>query len=53
MNETYESIMALVETFQQGHNAGTKVGAGKARKSLGEIKKLVTQYRKESVDESK
>ena len=32
---------------------GVKAAGGRARKSLGEIKKLVTSYRQTSVSESK
>ena len=32
---------------------GNKAAGGRARKSIGEIKKLVTDYRKASVSESK
>ena len=32
---------------------GNKAAGGRARKAIGEIKKLVTDYRKASVSESK
>ena len=32
---------------------GNKAAAGRARKAIGEIKKLVTEYRKSSVAECK
>jgi hypothetical protein len=51
--ELYESIRDLFVTFESKHNAGTKKGAQEARKALGEIKKLVTSYRKASVEENK
>ena len=35
------------------HNGTTKAAKGRARKAIGELKKLVTDYRKESVNESK
>ena len=51
--EVFEEIKDLFEQFVDGHNAPTKAGKGRARKALGEIKKLVTDYRKASVSESK
>ena len=50
-----------METYWSEFNAnhskftdkGNKAAAQRARKSLGEIKKLVTEYRKASVEESK
>jgi len=56
-NELYEQIEGLFEDFQANHNVftekGNKAAGGRARKSLGEIKKLVTSYRQTSVSESK
>ena len=47
----------LFEDFQENHRKfeekGVKAAGGRARKSLGEIKKLVTSYRQASVSESK
>ena len=51
--EVFEQIKDLFEQFVDGHNAPTKAGKGRARKAIGEIKKLVTEYRKVSVLESK
>lgn len=51
--ELFEQIDTLYETFKAEHAGTTKVAHGKARKSLGEIKKLVTEYRKASVAEDK
>jgi len=39
----------LWSTFEEEHNGGTKASSGRARKAIGELKKLVTDYRKESV----
>lgn len=43
--------------FSENHSKfvdkGNKAAATRARKSIGELKKLVTEYRKESVTESK
>ena len=56
-NELYDTINDLFEDFQENHRSfsskGNKAAGGRARKSLGEIKKLVTDYRKTSVAESK
>ena len=55
--ELYESLNNLWEEFQENHrkfaDKGNKAAATRARKSIGEIKKLVTNYRKQSVLESK
>ena len=56
-NELYNEINDLFETFQENHRKfeekGVKAAGSRARKSLGEIKKLVTGYRKASVDATK
>ena len=56
-NEIYDTINELFEEFQENHrkftDKGNKAAATRARKSIGEIKKLVTEYRKQSVLESK
>ena len=53
----YNTINDLFESFQEDHRSfiskGNKAAGGRARKSLGEIKKLVTSYRQASVSESK
>ena len=51
-NSLFEQIQSLYSTFQDEHekNAnGNKAAGSRARKALGEIKKLVTDYRKASV----
>ena len=56
-NEIYDTINDLFEDFQENHrkftDKGVKAAGGRARKSIGEIKKLVTDYRKASISESK
>ena len=56
-SEIYNEINDLFEDFQENHrkfaDKGNKAAATRARKSIGEIKKLVTDYRKASVLESK
>ena len=53
----YIELNNLWEDFQENHrdfeSKGNKAAGGRARKSLGEIKKLVTGYRQASVSESK
>ena len=55
--ELYNQLNNLWEDFQVNHRAhsekGNKAAGGRARKAIGEIKKLVTEYRKASVSESK
>lgn len=51
--EIYEELKKLWEEFETNHNLTTKVSETRARKALGEIKKLVTPYRTASVEESK
>jgi hypothetical protein len=51
--EVYEQLKALWAEFDANHNATTKVSDTRARKTLGEIKKLVTPYRNASVEEAK
>jgi hypothetical protein len=51
--EIYEQLKQLWEEFESNHNATTKVSNGRARKALGEIKKLVTPYRAASTEEGK
>ena len=56
-DELYSQLNELWEQFQENHRAnaekGNKSAGGRARKHIGEIKKLVTEYRKASVSESK
>jgi hypothetical protein len=51
--EIYEQLKTLWEQFDTNHNKTTKKSDADARKALGEIKKLVTPYRTESVNEAK
>ena len=56
-NELYETLNNLWEDFQENHRSftekGNKAAGGRARKAVGEVKKLVTSYRQASVTESK
>ena len=53
----YTELNDLWENFQENHSIfsdkGNKAAGGRARKAIGEIKKLVTGYRQASVSESK
>jgi hypothetical protein len=51
--EIYEQLKQLWEEFETNHNATTKVSDTRARKALGEIKKLITPYRTASTEEGK
>jgi len=51
--ELFVQIEDLFENFKEGHEGKTKKSKKEARKALGEIKKLVTDYRKASVEENK
>jgi hypothetical protein len=53
----FTQLKDLWESFEEEHNKfsdkGNKSAGTRARKNIGEIKKLVTEYRKASVEESK
>ena len=51
--EIFEQIQDLFSQFEENHNGTTKAAKSRARKHIGELKKLVTEYRKVSVEESK
>ena len=57
VNELHAKIKEHFEEFDKNHEAnsekGNKAAGGRARKHIGEIKKLVTEYRKASISESK
>ena len=53
---TYDLIVEQIETFVDNHAKfvdGNKAAGTRARKAIGEVKKLATQYRKESVAANK
>lgn len=49
----FEEMKALWLTLEEEHNKPTKSSDAKARKAAGEIKKLITPYRKASVESNK
>lgn len=51
--EIFEQIKDLYHQFDENHNGTTKAAKARARKAIGEIKKLVTDYKKASVEENK
>ena len=55
--ELFTNMKALWNEFEEHHDKfitkGNKSAGSKARKAIGELKKLVTEYRKVSVTEAK
>jgi|TARA_Y100000385_G_C12913095_1_gene559182 hypothetical protein len=55
--ELYGKMEGFWTEFSENHSKflekGNKAAATRARKAVGELKKLVTEYRKASVTESK
>lgn len=51
--QLFEQIKDLFVQFETEHNGSSKAAKSRARKAIGEVKKLVTDYRKASVEESK
>jgi hypothetical protein len=52
-NELFEQMKDLFSQFETEHNGTSKAAKSRARKHIGELKKLVTEYRKVSVEENK
>ena len=51
-SKLYDQIKGHLDTFEAEHAknmAGNKAAGARARKAIGEVKKLVTDYRKASV----
>ena len=57
IDEVYDEITDLYAEFMYNHDTyrdkNVKAAALRARKNLGDIKKLVTEYRKASVDQTR
>ena len=51
--ELFEQIDGLYQSFVTAHNGTTKKSQAQARKQIGKVKKLITDYRKASTAESK
>lgn len=50
--DLFEQIKELYTQFETEHNGTSKAAKTRARKHIGELKKLITDYRKASVSES-
>ena len=51
-NKLYDQLKGHFDTFEAEHEknmGGNKAAGSRARKAIGEVKKLVTDYRKSSV----
>ena len=51
--ELFEQMSKLFAQFTEEHNKTTKVSQKNARTAIGDLKKLITDYRQASVEESK
>jgi hypothetical protein len=51
--ELFEKMDALYNLFKFEHSETSKAAHGRARKKLGELKKLISEYRKASTAEDK
>ena len=51
--ELFEQMQGLWNEFSTEHSKASKAAHGRARKAVGDLKKLVTEYRKASVAEDK
>ena len=51
--EIFETIESHYNDFVENHNGTTKASQTRARKSIGEIKKLLTEHRKPTVVEQR
>ena len=51
--ELFSQMKDLWTKFEEEHNKTTKVSQKNARTLIGDLKKLVTEYRAASVEESK
>ena len=56
IKETYDNVTTLVGQLAENHQKnmdGNKAAGGRARKAASELKKILTVYRKQSIEESK
>ena len=51
--DLFEQMTKLFTQFTEEHNKTTKVSQKNARTAIGDLKKLVTDYRAASVEETK
>jgi hypothetical protein len=52
-NQIFTELETLWEAFKAEHESTKKIAGGRARKAIGEMKKLVTPYRQASVEAGK
>ena len=51
--ELFEQMKELWTQFETEHEGSSKAAKSRARRAIGELKKVVTEYRKASVAENK
>jgi hypothetical protein len=51
--EILDKVLELLETLKEEHYKTSKAAHGRARKTSGEIKKLMAEYKKASTAEDK
>ena len=51
--ELFEQMKTLFTQFENEHTGTKKANKARARKAIGELKKLITAYRQASTAESK
>ena len=51
--ELFQTMKELFSKFEEEHNKTTKVSQENARTLIGDLKKVVTDYRQASVEETK
>ena len=51
--ELFQTMKELFNKFEEEHNKTTKVSQKNARTLIGDLKKVVTDYRQASVEETK
>ena len=49
-NELFEQIVEQMNVLQENNYGTTKASQARARKAAGEIKKLITPYKKANMD---
>ena len=51
--ELFDTMKTLWNQFEISHNGATKKSQAEARKVINDLKKVITDYRKASVEEGK
>ena len=52
-NELFESIATQFAILEENNSGSTKASQARARKAAGEIKKLITPYKKANMEATK